>query len=70
MSEPASRSKSRLWSLVNAIRVAGNIAVIVLVYWTIGVFVRRRYRRCQASGDTYWLDAPQAADAQGGERVR
>lgn len=58
MSAAAPQVKSRLWPLVNAVRVAGDIAVILLVYWSIGSFVRRRYRRCRATGETYWLDAP------------
>jgi hypothetical protein len=35
----------------------GRLAAIVVYYATTGVRLRRAYRRCEARGETLWLDA-------------
>jgi hypothetical protein len=35
-----------------------RLAAMTLAYFTTGALIRRRYRRCESRGETYWLDNP------------
>ena len=43
-------------ALIRDIRVLLRIMLAVIYYWTIGARARRRYRDCEARGETYWLE--------------
>ena len=38
------------------LRLLLDLAVMLGVYWTVGARLRRRYRRKQARGETFWVD--------------
>lgn len=33
-----------------------RMAAMLFDYWTSGARLRREYRRCEAAGQTYWVD--------------
>jgi hypothetical protein len=37
----------------------------MLFYWTKGRKIRAAYRRCKASGETFWLDDEASEPGQG-----
>ena len=46
-------------SLIRDMRVLLRIVLVIIFYWTVGLVVRFRYRRCQRRNEKVWVDASQ-----------
>ena len=42
---------------IRDMRVLMRIVLAVVFYWTVGLVVRFRYRRCQRRNEKVWVDA-------------
>ena len=38
------------------LELLGRMAGMLFQYWTAGARLRRAYRRCEARGETFWVD--------------
>lgn len=51
-----SRGRSRFAGIREHIRLVMRIGGMLIHYFTTGRRVRQAYRRCEATGETYWVD--------------
>ena len=51
-----------LKTLWRDVRMLGYILEVIWAWTVVGGRVRRAYRRCERSGDTWWIDTLDAED--------
>jgi len=62
---PASADQG-LWNKLGTdLALMRRLAGMMLFYWTKGRRIRAAYRRCEASGETFWVDEASPERGQG-----
>lgn len=62
---PASADQGLWKKLGTDLALMRRLAGMMLFYWTKGRKIRAAYRRCEASGETFWLDDEPSEPEQG-----